>query len=547
MNGTGGPDLYKNHLLCDSFGSYSDEEVGGEVPVDRSLEDKKVESLSVSKRLSNYFGSIFQNKIARPFTAFIETTGNYIKSAVEFFRNLFSFSTEDDFEADFDSDCDDDVEGNASGNFLDLDSDDDDEEDGQGALLLHRGESRKLLEDHWGIGEGVFDDFDEVGSQGSAKELDSAAAIEYAAPKAKAKAKSVIAAAGPKSGARIELPVRPGSLTNIYNSCYMNSALQSLVLHPTMRNLILRNCSGAQDQRPTLPLPFDASPLNREETNLRDALQDSVMRLLDRGANESTLSDVRDNIFNFNDIGLDKSGRRGGLIEQQDATSVVQLFMRELLGQMYETETTLEGSSKKAESNHVLTLQFPKSVKDPEAEQLPDNDNDNSNWLTRLFGGQNKEVKKEVDFEDLLQSFFTPEHVDYRGEENVKKSIQFTKLPDVMAVQLGRFETEIGVDRYGNQEFIAKKITDNVRLKDGTVDFSKYLAPGAAEETARYKVSGIIIHQGGSANGGHYIAKVRQPDGSCFIANDDSISRISPQEFLDESQAYMLILERIKD
>lgn len=130
------------------------------------------------------------------------------------------------------------------------------------------------------------------------------------------------------------------------------------------------------------------------------------------------------------------------------------------------------------------------------------------------------------------------------GDEEIKvnsylESYTVTNLPPLLTLQFKRFESHF----VGNQ-FVPLKINSAIDLEDGVLDLSPYYS-GTDEESGFYKVISTVNHSGSLANRGHYIAQVEM-NGGYYRCDDANISDIqSREEFLRNTQGYIIVLERI--
>lgn len=68
---------------------------------------------------------------------------------------------------------------------------------------------------------------------------------------------------------------------------------------------------------------------------------------------------------------------------------------------------------------------------------------------------------------------------------------------------------------------------------------------GSSTLPAKYRLTAFISHKGPSVHSGHYVAHVRQPDGSWVFFNDEKVVR-ADSESLDQLKpyAYLYIFEK---
>jgi len=70
--------------------------------------------------------------------------------------------------------------------------------------------------------------------------------------------------------------------------------------------------------------------------------------------------------------------------------------------------------------------------------------------------------------------------------------------------------------------------------------------PGTGAARGRYRLKGVIHHEGEGLNGGHFISEVRhQMDGEWLVANDRDVHEIeTPQQ--NSGTAYIFLYDRFE-
>jgi hypothetical protein len=68
------------------------------------------------------------------------------------------------------------------------------------------------------------------------------------------------------------------------------------------------------------------------------------------------------------------------------------------------------------------------------------------------------------------------------------------------------------------------------------VDFGKMLAIEAGRKKHFFRLRGLIAHYGSSMDMGHYVATVRQPDGSWAHCDDSSVSTMKEEDVFDHGR-----------
>ena len=115
-------------------------------------------------------------------------------------------------------------------------------------------------------------------------------------------------------------------------------------------------------------------------------------------------------------------------------------------------------------------------------------------------------------------------------KEAVKKEIKFWSFPNILAIDLKRFNTR-GQKR---QSFINFPL-DNLNL-------SKYVI-GYKQNSYVYELYGIANHSG-TTMGGHYTSYVKNANGKWYHFNDTSVQEVSKLDMMISSKAYCLFYRK---
>lgn len=117
------------------------------------------------------------------------------------------------------------------------------------------------------------------------------------------------------------------------------------------------------------------------------------------------------------------------------------------------------------------------------------------------------------------------------GEKtDIKKKIQFWSFPNILAIDLKRFNNRM----QKNQIHITYPIDD--------LDLSPYVI-GYKKESYKYELYGICNHSGGVL-GGHYTSYVKNSNGKWYHYNDTSVSEVGKIESIVSSKAYVLFYRK---
>ena len=114
------------------------------------------------------------------------------------------------------------------------------------------------------------------------------------------------------------------------------------------------------------------------------------------------------------------------------------------------------------------------------------------------------------------------------GLQDAKKGVIFESFPQVLHLQLKRFEYDINRDAM-------MKVNDRYEFPE-TFDASPYLSHNADKsESYVYQLHGVLVHSG-DFNAGHYYAFLKpMADGHFYKFDDDRVTRATLKEALEEN------------
>ncbi|KAL5594772.1 hypothetical protein BROUX41_001686 [Berkeleyomyces rouxiae] len=285
-------------------------------------------------------------------------------------------------------------------------------------------------------------------------------------------------------------------LKNQGATCYLNSLLQSLYVTNAFRKAIYE-----------IPTENDEDILNSAYT-----LQRLFYQLQTSDQAVSTLELTKS-------FGWDTKQ----VFEQQD----VQELSRKLMERM---EEKMKGT--KAEK--VLPDMFSGKIKtyiscinvDYESSRIEDF------WDIQLNVSGNKSL--EESFKDYIQvEKLEGDNQYYAGEEHklqdAKKGVIFTSFPDVLHLQLKRFE-------YDFERDALMKINDRHEFPEH-FDAAPYLSEDAekTDESWEYQLHGVLVHSG-VLDAGHYYAFLKpNKDGWFYRFDDDKVVKSTLRDVLEEN------------
>jgi ubiquitin carboxyl-terminal hydrolase 7 len=114
------------------------------------------------------------------------------------------------------------------------------------------------------------------------------------------------------------------------------------------------------------------------------------------------------------------------------------------------------------------------------------------------------------------------------GLQDAEKGVIFESFPDVLHVQLKRYEYDFETDNM-------VKINDRFEFSD-SIDLKPYISKNAEnyDEDWEYKLHGVLVHQG-DVSVGHYYAMIKPNDeDKWFKFDDDRVSRVTPNTVFEE-------------
>ncbi|KAM0601550.1 hypothetical protein ACHAP1_008588 [Verticillium nonalfalfae] len=284
-------------------------------------------------------------------------------------------------------------------------------------------------------------------------------------------------------------------LKNQGATCYLNSLLQSLYFTNAFRTAIYGIPTQQEDS-----LSNSAYTIQR----LFYQLQTSETAV---GTNELTKS------FGW---------ETRHIFEQQD----VQELSRKLMERM---EEKMKGTP----AEKVLPDMFSGKIKtyiscvnvDYESSRIEDF------WDIQLNVSGNKNLIES--FQDYIQvEKMDGENQYYAGDEfklqDANKGVIFTSFPDVLHLQLKRFEYDI-------QRDMMMKINDRYEFPE-EFDAAPFLIEGADKsEPWTYQLHGVLVHSG-DLNAGHYYAFLKpEKDGWFYKYDDDKVTKATMREVLEEN------------
>ena len=144
-----------------------------------------------------------------------------------------------------------------------------------------------------------------------------------------------------------------------------------------------------------------------------------------------------------------------------------------------------------------------------------------------------KNANLDVSFKDYIQvEIMDGENQYFAGDEfklqDAKKGVIFESFPEVLHLQLKRFQYDIDKDAM-------TKINDRYEFPE-TFDAAPYLSDTAdRSESWVYQLHGVLVHSG-DLNAGHYYAFIKPTkEGWFYKYDDDKVTKATMREVLEDN------------
>ncbi|ORY19215.1 hypothetical protein BCR34DRAFT_621068 [Clohesyomyces aquaticus] len=283
-------------------------------------------------------------------------------------------------------------------------------------------------------------------------------------------------------------------LKNQGATCYLNSLLQSLFFTNAFRQAVYQIPTEQETDR-----SYSAYALQR------------LFYLLQTSNSAVATNDLTQS------FGWDSKQ----IFEQQDVQELSRVLMDKLDEKMKGTEA--EGALEKMFVGKMKTYISCINV-DYESSRMEDF------WDIQLNVSGNKNL--DDSFKDYVQVETMDGENKYFAEgyglQDAKKGVIFESFPQVLHLQLKRFEYDINRDAM-------MKVNDRYEFPE-TWDASPYLSEQAdRSEPYIYRLHGVLVHSG-DLNAGHYYAFLKPTkDGHFYKFDDDRVTRATMREALEEN------------
>ena len=283
-------------------------------------------------------------------------------------------------------------------------------------------------------------------------------------------------------------------LKNQGATCYLNSLLQSLYFTNAFRKAVYQ-----------IPTEQEA-----DRSNSAWALQRLFHQL-----------QSNDQAVSTNELTLSFGWETKHIFEQQDVQELSRILMERM-------EERMKGT----EAENALAKMFVGKMKtyiscinvDYESSRIEDF------WDIQLNVSGNKNL--DDSFKDYIQVETMDGENKYYAEgfglQDAKKGVIFESFPQVLHLQLKRFEYDINRDTM-------MKLNDRYEFPE-IFDASPYLSDTAdRSEPYIYQLHGVLVHSG-DFNAGHYYAFIKpKKDGFFYKFDDDRVTRATLKEAMEEN------------
>ncbi|PJF19152.1 Peptidase C19, ubiquitin carboxyl-terminal hydrolase 2 domain-containing protein [Paramicrosporidium saccamoebae] len=152
------------------------------------------------------------------------------------------------------------------------------------------------------------------------------------------------------------------------------------------------------------------------------------------------------------------------------------------------------------------------------------------------------EVRQADSVSRGLQQFVRPERLskanryrcDHCGKlSDADKSMSIYRAPNILTVHLKRFN----LTPFGEASKINKHVEFGTELEIGA------FITGPKQECSDYDLYGVLVHEGQTCNSGHYHSFVKASNGFWYSMNDSSVHQVSLSTVLKQ-RAYLLFYAR---
>ena len=159
---------------------------------------------------------------------------------------------------------------------------------------------------------------------------------------------------------------------------------------------------------------------------------------------------------------------------------------------------------------------------------------------TTMFNSNKFSIEKSIN------DFFSNELIkklenDSKSGYFCEKCNRFTHANKISSIEIAPETLTIHFKRFKFNNNSSSKVKQLINYSK-YLDLSKYMVQG----TAKYRLTSVIVHEGRSISSGHYVAHCLQPDGYTWCTYDDEyINKIEERVALNDPSAYVLVYTKL--
>lgn len=317
------------------------------------------------------------------------------------------------------------------------------------------------------------------------------------------------------------LDKKPLGLLNQGVTCYMNTAIQSIIHIPAMTNYLLDVYQGKYNH--TLP-PRSVTHVLAELTN----------RLWNLDNGKKAYIHPKKIINRLEDINCMMSEW-----QQEDSHE----YFMSLISRMQEDSTPKGVKLNKSIIYDIFGGLLNQTVICENCKNKSETKQEFYD-LSLGFNKRNKKLKKFT-IKRSIEDYFSSELIKIDKEKNgyycevCKKNnnaIKFStidRFPEILTIHLKRFKFN------GSQSLKVKQLIKYSNY----LDLSKFST--THDTSVKYKLIAIISHEGRSILSGHYISHCLQPHQTWYTYDDEYINKINEFQALNDPSAYVLLYAKL--
>lgn len=353
---------------------------------------------------------------------------------------------------------------------------------------------------------------------------------------------------------KLEDSFYPRGLVNHGVTCYINSAIQSLLHIPALQNYLI-DLYFNKEKYPEISTNSVTWQLAETSKKMWQWTSNSVIKNNANDSDDESKGNLRMNyrldpkklISRLEDINCMMSEW-----EQEDSHE----YFMSLMSRLQEDSVPKGKPLNESIIHQIFGGKFNQKIKCGECGEISITQQQFYDLSLVLTSGENSknenaagdsddEAEKVIELDDCIEQFFKDEIIsdgyncEKCGKSN-KKSIKTTKIqeePEYLCVHLKKYEFD------GNE---SKKMKQKVEFNK-YLDFNGYKVHDKNRTTPSiYQLISVTSHTGRSLSSGHYTTKALQPDGSWARYDDDLIENITEKDVLERTNdAYYLVYARL--